>query len=265
MGYHIVIPARLNSQRLPGKILRDIAGKPLIQWVYERAKLCGAESITIAVDDERVCQAAKQFGAEVCMTGGHHQTGTDRLAEVAEQLNLPDDAIVINLQGDEPLIPPAAVKQVGDSLKACEVAEVATLAVPIKDANEIFDPNVVKVVLDKNGLALNFSRAPIPWVRDSFSAKGIDALDKDFNTTGFYRHLGLYAYRARTLKEFSHWEQAPIEKLERLEQLRILWQGKKIYVDIVPDSLPPGIDTEQDLQSITAILQENYKADLIDG
>lgn len=248
--FHIIIPARLNATRLPRKMLLDLKGKPLIQRTYERALLCGANSVTIATDDVEIEDVAKGFGAAVCMTNKDHPTGTDRLAETVQLLGLNPDDVVVNIQGDEPLIPPFAVHLAVRAMEEHPSACTTTLCTPIRDREYLQDPNVVKVVFDKFGFALYFSRSQIPYnmnannsnvAFDSTKEKDIDALH--------YRHLGLYAYRVRTLQQYGSFESSPLEKLERLEQLRILWQGEKIHVSIIDDPLPPGVDTIADLEA----------------
>ncbi len=237
MDFHIIIPARFSSTRLPGKVLIDVAGKPLIQHVYERALGCGSKSITIATDHEEVKQIAESFGATACMTAIEHPCGTDRLSEAVEKLKMNDEDIIVNIQGDEPLIPPEAVFQTVKAMFDYPQAAMTTLCTPIVTKEEIFDPNIVKVALNKEGFALYFSRAPIPWDRTAF----------DIRKNAYFRHVGLYAYRAKTLKKYRNWISSPLEQIELLEQLRILWHGEKIHVSVIKDPLPPGIDTETDL------------------
>jgi len=231
MNFHIIIPARYQSQRLPGKVLIEVAGKPIIQHVYERAKLCGASSITIAVDDPKVAKIAENFGADVCLTAVDHKTGTDRLGEAAEKLQLADDDIVVNLQGDEPLMPPIAVQTVAKALDKHPIAAVATLCTAIDDQDEMLNSNTVKVVLDKNGFALYFSRAPIPWDRSQLKGDHPFAL----------RHLGIYAYRVKTLKAYQQWPISPLEEIEKLEQLRILWHGEKFMFPPLRKTYRPAL------------------------
>ena len=238
-AFHVVIPARYGSTRLPAKVLRPLAGRPMIAHVYERAQRSGAQSVCIATDDHRVREAAEAFGARVVMTSGHHQSGTERIAEVVEREGLDDAAIVVNLQGDEPLMPP-------DLLHA--TASVATLCTAIEEKQDLFDPNVVKVVTDSDGMALYFSRAPIPWARGVFPD---GPLPVEFT---YYRHLGVYAYRAGFLMEFVSWTHTPLEEVEALEQLRALWYGRRIVVATAAEACPPGVDTEQDLRRAEALL-----------
>lgn len=246
MSFYVVIPARYASSRLPAKPLKDIAGKPMIQHVYERARESAATQVIIATDDERIEQAARAFGATVCMTSADHQSGTDRLQEVVSQLGLPDDAIVVNVQGDEPLIPPAVINQVAQNLAGDSSASVATLCEPIELVEDFCNPNIVKVVMDAHGRALYFSRAPIPYPRDAFAGEG-RALPEDFVAR---RHIGIYAYRVGLLHRFVTWDQAPLERFESLEQLRVLWQGESIHVAEACRPVPGGVDTELDLDRV---------------
>ncbi len=240
----IVIPARYASTRLPGKPLADVAGKTLIERVYDCAKEAGAERIIIATDDERIAEAAKKFRAQTCLTSASHVSGTDRLAEVIQRLGIPDSTIVVNLQGDEPLMPPSLIREVADSLASHTDAVVATACYPMTDPYEFGNPNVVKVVMDESGYALYFSRAPIPWPRERMAAgtsdKPIDA----------YRHIGLYAYRAGFVKEYAAWPLCPPEQAEQLEQLRVLWHGRRIAVHVSEELPGPGVDTPEDLERV---------------
>ncbi|WP_027330950.1 3-deoxy-manno-octulosonate cytidylyltransferase [Marinimicrobium agarilyticum] len=246
MSFHVIIPARYASSRLPAKPLRDIAGKPMIQHVYERACESGAESVTIATDDARIQTAAEAFGARVCMTSDQHQSGTDRLQEVVAQLKLADEAIVVNVQGDEPLIPAAVIDQVAANLAADGKASVATLCEPIESVEDFCNPNIVKVVMDTDGRALYFSRAPIPYPRDAFAGEG-RALPEGLSAR---RHIGIYAYRVGLLHRFVSWPQAPLERFESLEQLRVMWQGETIHVAEACEAVPGGVDTEADLERV---------------
>lgn len=244
-AFNVVIPARYASQRLPGKPLLDIAGKPMIQHVYERACESGAADTVIATDDERIAAAAKGFSANVCMTASDHVSGTDRIAEVVRKMAWSVDTVIVNLQGDEPLMPPGLLKQVAATLQTQQIAEVATLAVPLDHDKQLFDPNAVKVVRDRDGMALYFSRATIPWKRDLF---GSDTTPDDSWLEGVCRHLGIYAYRAGFLARYADLQVAPIERMESLEQLRILWNGGRIAVDIAEQTPPAGVDTVEDLE-----------------
>lgn len=237
---HIIIPARHASTRLPGKPLLDVAGKTLIERVYERARASGAESVTIATDDDRIRAAAEAFGARVIMTASEHRSGTERLGEAIGHLGLEPDAIVVNLQGDEPLMSPALLRRVAQALQAEPGAVVATACHRIRDVGEFRNPNAVKVVRDASGHALYFSRAPIPFPRDG-----------EIPPEAF-RHIGLYAYRAGFVARYCSWPPCLLETVEQLEQLRILWHGERILVvetDEVPEA---GVDTPDDLERVRA-------------
>lgn len=250
MKFDVIIPARYASTRLPGKVLRDLAGRPMLEHVYRRALESGAGRVVIATDDERIALAARAFGAEVCMTASGHRSGTERLAEAALKLNLGDAGIVVNVQGDEPLIPPAIIEQAARNLAAHPQASVATLCELITEADDLFDPNVCKVVVDSEGYALYFSRAPIPWHRQAF-ASGRQHLPDD---TQHFRHIGLYAYRAGFLKQYAGWPATVLEQTEALEQLRVLWHGHRIHIDVALETPGPGVDTEHDLARVERLL-----------
>ena len=249
MAFTVLIPARFASTRLPGKPLADIAGKPMVVRVAERAQGSGAARVVVATDDARVEAAVAAHGIAVCMTRPDHPTGTDRLAEAAALLALPDDAIVVNVQGDEPLLDPALMRRMAEVLAARPDAAIATACHPIDDAAEAFNPNVVKVVLDAAGYALYFSRATIPWARDAFAAAR-DALPAGLP---LYRHYGLYAYRVSFLRAYPRLAPAPIERFEALEQLRALWHGYRIAVEVTHGTPAPGIDTPDDLARVRAL------------
>jgi 3-deoxy-manno-octulosonate cytidylyltransferase (CMP-KDO synthetase) len=251
--FTVVIPARYQSTRLPGKPLLDIAGKPMIQHVYERARESGADRVIIATDDARVAEAAAGFSAEVCMTLAEHGSGTERLSEVVGKIGLEDGAIVVNLQGDEPLMPPALIHQVAQNLAAHGAASVATLMERIHSAGALFDPHCVKVISDREGYALYFSRAPIPWDRDAFSVTTEELPQQAVH----YRHIGLYAYRAGFIRQYVSWPVTELEKMESLEQLRVLWHGHKIHVAEAQACAVAGVDTEADL----ARVRSEFKAD----
>lgn len=253
MSFLVVIPARFNSSRLPGKVLLDIAGKPMVQWVWERACASAAERVVIATDDANVAAVVRGFGAEVCMTRATHESGTDRLQEVAAQLDLDDRQIIVNVQGDEPLIPPAAIDQVALNLAGSERAGIATLARRIRDTDEVFNPNVVKVVVDNTQHALYFSRAPIPWDREAWQ-QSINRTQGGALAGEWARHIGIYAYRAEFLHRFVQWPMGRLEQLERLEQLRALENGVAIHVDEARAVIPPGVDTAEDLEQVRAVL-----------
>jgi len=252
MSFYVVIPARYASTRLPAKPLREINGKPMIQHVYERACESAAREIIIATDDTRIELVARSFGARVCMTSAAHNSGTDRLQEVAQQLALSSTDIIVNVQGDEPLIPPAVINQVAANLAAVTEASVATLSEPIHSLRDFRNPNIVKVVADQAGRALYFSRALIPWPRDIFADLQVTALPENFPCQ---RHIGIYAYRVDLLNRFVTWPQAPVEKMESLEQLRVLWHGAVIHVAEACAPVPGGVDTEADLQRVKQLLE----------
>jgi 3-deoxy-manno-octulosonate cytidylyltransferase (CMP-KDO synthetase) len=249
-AYRVVVPARYASTRLAGKPLLALAGRPMIQHVHERASRGGAEQVVIATDDERIRAVCEGFGATVCMTRADHSSGTDRIAEVIERMGWPDDAIVVNLQGDEPLMPAELLEQVAADLDDHPAAAVATLGTPIDDDRQVLDENVVKVVRDVAGFALYFSRAAIPWRRGVFSCPPLEAGAGE----GMLRHVGLYAYRAGAVREFVTWDPAPIETAEALEQLRFLWHGRRIHVSVAASPPPAGVDTAEDLARVEALL-----------
>jgi 3-deoxy-manno-octulosonate cytidylyltransferase (CMP-KDO synthetase) len=241
MSFTVIIPARYAATRLPGKPLLDIAGKPMLQHTYERALASAAKQVIIATDDERIQQVAESFGAKVCMTKDSHASGTDRIQEVASQLSMLDSDIVVNVQADEPLIPPNVIKQVAENLQQHSEVGIATLCEAITSKDDICDPNCVKVVINNQGHALYFSRATIPW-QGSTSAKNC------------YRHVGIYAYRVAVLNQFTEWPVSELELTEKLEQLRALYNGVDIHVEVSSESMPPGVDTERDLEVVRAHL-----------
>jgi 3-deoxy-manno-octulosonate cytidylyltransferase (CMP-KDO synthetase) len=248
----LVIPARFGSTRLPGKPLRLIAGKPMIQHVYERAIEANFNTI-IATEDKNIESCCLAFGATVCMTSAEHETGSDRLAEVVKCYDWADDTIVVNLQGDEPLTPIKNLYQVAKNLAAHPEASIATLATPLETSEQLADPNIVKVVIDKQGMALYFSRATIPFRRDKDNIVGDYAL----------RHIGLYAYRAAYLKAFAVMDSGPLESLEKLEQLRALWHGARIHVAVAAEISGQGVDTEEDLIAVEKIIIARDKLGLL--
>lgn len=251
--FHVIIPARYASTRLPGKPLQDILGKPMIQHVWEQARKSAASSVTVATDDQRIMDACHDFGAEVVLTRADHPSGTDRLQEVVSRLGLDDQAHVVNVQGDEPLIPPALIDQVAADLQTHPEASIATLAEPLDDAETMFNPNAVKVVTDHRGFALYFSRAPIPWCRDDFAAGRPGMLPQG---VPFRRHIGLYAYKVGFLHDYVRWPASPLETSESLEQLRALWFGCRIHVADACEVPPAGVDTPADLQRVRQLLAE---------
>jgi len=251
-AYHIVIPARYASERLPGKVLLDLAGKPLIQHVWQRAIDSMAATVVIATDDERILTVARGFGAEVILTRSDHHSGSDRIAECASQLDWPDDQLVVNLQGDEPLMPASCLDQVAALLNARPDCEVASLYWPISDAEEVQNPNAVKVVTALDGRALYFSRAPVPYERTHADIHAALAAGKRWK-----RHLGLYAYRLSALRRFTQAAPTPLEQSEGLEQLRIMEQGGYIAMALASEYIPAGIDTIDDLERIRKLMRSN--------
>jgi 3-deoxy-manno-octulosonate cytidylyltransferase (CMP-KDO synthetase) len=247
----VAIPARYASTRLPAKPLRAIGGVPMVVRVAQRALQAGATQVVVAVDDARVAAALDGQGVQVCMTRPDHASGSDRLAECAALCGWADDAIVVNLQGDEPFAPAVGIREVARAL-AGDDAPMATLAAPVADAHELFDPNTVKLVRGANGRALYFSRAPLPWARDAF------ATDRGVLPPGmpFLRHIGIYAYRAGFLAQYTRLPRTPLEQAESLEQLRVLEHGHPIAVRLTPEPFPPGIDTEADLERAERWLRE---------
>lgn len=252
MAFTVIIPARFSSTRLPGKPLLDICGKPMIQRVYEQAVQSEARRVIIATDDDRIAATARGFGAEVCMTAPDHPSGTDRLQQVVHELGFYADDIVVNVQGDEPMIPPRIINQVAHNLAAEPRAVIATLSEPVEDTETLLNPNVVKVVSGSDGRALYFSRAPIPWPRDAFAG---DELPSELPPGYDYqRHIGIYAYRVKLLNDFVRWPSCVLEQTECLEQLRALWNGAFIHVDRADQRVPAGVDTAADLEQVRALL-----------
>jgi 3-deoxy-manno-octulosonate cytidylyltransferase (CMP-KDO synthetase) len=244
----VAIPARYGASRLPGKPLRLIGGTPMVVHVARRALAAGARQVVVATDDARIAEALAGEALVVCMTRADHVSGTDRLAECAEQLGWDDDQIVVNLQGDEPFAPPEGIHAVATTLAGD--AEMATLATPIDDTDTLFDPNTVKLVRDARGLALYFSRAPIPWQRDRFARDRLGPVGGEA-----LRHIGIYAYRAGFLRRFSQMPPGRLEQVESLEQLRALEAGHRIAVALTPEPFPPGVDTPEDLARAESILR----------
>jgi len=244
MSFCAVIPARFASNRLPGKPLLDIGGKPMIQHVYERVCASAAARVCIATDDARIADAAERFGAEVCMTANTHQSGTDRIEEVARRLGWSDQQVVVNVQGDEPLISPALIDQVAGALLRQQAAGMSSLFELMHEAHVLQSRNVVKVVIDSHGYALYFSRAPIPWQEPDEEGRVLAR-----------RHIGIYAYRVATLKQFVNWPQTSLECAESLEQLRMLENGVRIHMSEAVVQVPGGVDTEEDLERVRALLR----------
>ncbi|HDR1051698.1 3-deoxy-manno-octulosonate cytidylyltransferase [Pasteurella multocida] len=256
-NFTVIIPARYASTRLPGKPLAEIAGKPMIAHVFEKAMQSDAKRVIVATDHEQVATVARGFGAEVCMTSETHQSGTERLAEVVEKLSIAEDEIIVNIQGDEPLIPPAIVRQVAENLAKYQV-KMASLAVNITDPEELFNPNAVKVLTDHAGYVLYFSRAPIPWHRDQFASlqKEKSTREQLVLSDHYLRHIGIYAYRAGFIKQYIQWQPSALEQIESLEQLRVLWYGEKIHVELAREVPPVGVDTAEDLEKVRSILEK---------
>ncbi|WP_113906272.1 3-deoxy-manno-octulosonate cytidylyltransferase [Aliidiomarina celeris] len=251
MSFTVIIPARFGSTRLPGKPLVDIQGKPMIQHVMERAIASGAAEVVVATDDERIAHIVNDLGGHAMMTSAEHNSGTERLAEVIERLALDDNEVVVNVQGDEPMIPPEIIYQVAENLKAQRLAPMATLAVPLESREEIFNPNAVKVVRDASGYALYFSRAPIPYDREHFATNSSELPEHG----GWARHIGIYAYRAGFVARYAEWEPSPLEQIESLEQLRVLWHGERIHVADAIKVPPAGVDTEADLELVRRMVK----------
>jgi 3-deoxy-manno-octulosonate cytidylyltransferase (CMP-KDO synthetase) len=242
--FHVVIPARFAASRLPGKPLLDVAGKPLLQWVWERACASGAASVTVATDDERIRRAVLAFGGDCAMTSAGHESGTDRIAEVARLKGFAADEVVVNLQGDEPLMPAAVIAEVAAALAGGPGIDIATAVAPVGSLQEFLDPNCVKALRALDGLALYFSRAPVPWPRDAVVS------GQPANYAGAWRHIGIYAYRVQSLLQFSAWPPSRLEAVEKLEQLRALEQGMKIHLVTLMSAPPAGVDTVADLARV---------------
>jgi 3-deoxy-manno-octulosonate cytidylyltransferase (CMP-KDO synthetase) len=249
-GFIVVIPARYASSRFPGKALADIGGKPMVVRVAERAKLSGASAVYVATDDARIESAVRAHGFEPIATRAEHATGTDRLAEAAQKLALDADAIVVNVQGDEPLIEPTLIADVAAALSQSKDAAVSTACHPISSGEEIASPNVVKVVLDAQGHALYFSRAPIPYARDAWAGAPQASARNAPAGLPCYRHIGIYGYRAGFLAKYAGLAPSPLEGFEALEQLRVLWHGFRIAVAVSETASPPGVDTPEDLEKV---------------
>ncbi len=252
MSFTVIIPARYSSQRLPGKPLADIAGKPMIEYVYKCAQKSNASRVIVATDDQRVFEAVKEFGGEAFMTADSHESGTDRLQEVVQALGFGEDEIVVNVQGDEPLIPASVINQVAENLACHPKASAATLSGSIENIEAIFDENAVKVVTDNEGYALYFSRASIPWVRGEFSEENPQLPSGELAQ----RHIGIYAYKVGLLNQFVEWDASVLEQTEKLEQLRILSNGHRIHVAQSCDPVPGGVDTESDLKRVRELLKK---------
>ncbi len=247
MNYNIIIPARLKSTRLPNKMLRELHGKPLIEWSWRAAMKSTAQKVLVATDDVQIFDHLTALGADVIMTLDSHETGTDRLSEVSQKLQFSDHEIIVNWQGDEPFLPLSFIDKVVTALHENKAVSMSTLATPIQDWEEVHDPNAVKVVLNESDEALYFSRAAIPYQRGEMKLSG-----KISGQSPYLRHIGLYAYRAAFLNEYPHLTPSPLEEMEKLEQLRALANNRKIAVAISTETPPPGIDTAEDLQKAQA-------------
>lgn len=248
-SFVVAIPARYASTRLPGKVLQTIAGEPMIRHVARRALAAGAAEVAVAIDDQRIAEALAGLSVRIVMTRADHGSGSDRVAECAEHCGWPDETIVVNLQGDEPLAPASGIRALAGALAQSD-APMATLAAPIEHAAELFDPHCVKVVVDASGRALYFSRAPLPWARDAFARSREHLPD----AVPFRRHIGIYAYRAGFLRRFTQLTPTPLERAESLEQLRALEHGYDIVVAPTPEPFPGGVDTAEDLERVRAIV-----------
>lgn len=248
MEFSVIIPARYAATRLPGKVLLDIAGKPMIQHVYEKAVASGAENVIIATDDERIQKVAEDFGAEVCMTSSDHNSGTERIAEAVVALGLDEEDIIVNLQADEPMIAAKDIKLIAEDLEEHDNVKVSSLCNPINNVAELFDVDVVKVVLTQRNYALYFSRAPIAWEKDQMS------FENQAMNGQHYKHIGIYGYRAGFLDQYTSWDPCPLEKMESLEQLRVLWYGKKIHMVISDSKGGPSVDTQADLDKVRKLI-----------
>ncbi len=254
MSFIVIIPARFESSRLLGKPLKDINGKPMIEWTWRQAHQSGAERIIIATESSEVQSVCEAFGAEVCLTGEQHQSGTERIAEVIEKMGLSDTDIIVNVQGDEPMLPPQLIHQVAEGLQSQPNIPMATLCESIEDIETVFDPHAVKVSRNVNQLAINFSRAPLPWSRDTFCDE-IKTLPENWY---YKRHIGLYAYRAGFVKQYVAWPECALEQVEKLEQLRVLWHGESILVlDALCDA-GVGVDTPEDLETVRTLLSSSF-------
>jgi 3-deoxy-manno-octulosonate cytidylyltransferase (CMP-KDO synthetase) len=257
-NFRVVIPARFGSTRLPGKPLLPIAGRPMIEHVYRRAQESGANQFVIATDDPRIVAAVQGFGGEAIMTSAEHASGTDRLAEVAAKLGWDDQDIVVNLQGDEPLMQGKHVAAMAVALASHAEAAISTMAAPIVDPQDIVNPGVVKVVLDSRQLALYFSRAPIPWVRGDYEPG--TAPQSIPTGTPVLKHFGLYGYRVQALRALASAPVAVLEAAESLEQLRALYMGMRIRVEVVDDNQSRGVDTQEDLDQVDALMRRRDEA-----
>jgi 3-deoxy-manno-octulosonate cytidylyltransferase (CMP-KDO synthetase) len=251
--FHVIIPARFSASRLPGKALLGIGGRPLIQWVWQCARASRAASVIIATDDDRILASVQGFGAEGLMTSPQHASGTDRIAEIVRAKGFAADDIVVNLQGDEPMMPPAVIDGVSEALRARPHIDIASAVAPIRSLAEFVDPSCVKALRSIDGQALYFSRAAVPWPRDDVAA------GKPQTFAGAWRHVGIYAYRVRSLLQFAAWPPTPLEETEKLEQLRALEHGMRIHLLALSEPPPGGVDTPEDLERVRALLADLQK------
>ncbi len=252
MEFRVIIPARYDSTRLPGKVLADLNGKTMLQRVYERAIESGADSVVIATDNAKVSKVAQSFGAKVFMTSSEHQSGTERIAEAALALDYAPDEIVVNVQADQPFILPQGIRQVAEDLEKHDNVKVSSICERITHGEDLFNSSVVKVVLNWRNYAVYFSRAPIPWDMEQFKST-----EKVTPSDQHYKHVGLYAYRVSFLQEFIEWPSSPLERLESLEQLRILWNGSRMHMVISKDRFPPEVNTPEDLGKAKAFAESH--------
>ncbi|SMN17034.1 3-deoxy-manno-octulosonate cytidylyltransferase [uncultured Candidatus Thioglobus sp.] len=248
MNFSVIIPARYASSRLPAKLLKDIYGKPLIQLTYENAMSSNATQVIIATDDQRIRKVCESFGATVCMTSDQHISGTSRIAQVLNELNIADDEIIVNVQGDEPMLDPKVIDQVANNLYKSKL-QMATLCEPVLDKDQYLDPNCVKVVFDKVGKALYFSRSPIPYFRD----------EQDFDLSLCHKHIGIYAYRSEFITRYLQMPSSRIEQVEKLEQLTVLNEGFDIHVEAACGDTGFGVDTQDDLDKVISALAPSNK------
>lgn len=251
MEFTVIIPVRLNSKRLPEKALLKIKNKTMLQHVYERSLESGADRVIIATDNKKIVTEAESFGAPVCMTSSDHQSGTERIAEAVVAMGFDEDDIIVNVQGDMPLVPAKVIKASAQDLEQHSNVKVSTIVTPMKTIEELFNPDVVKVVISKRSHALYFSRAPIPWDRNHFDdKKGIDL------SSHYLRHVGIYAYRAGFLNNYMSSESSPYEILEALEQLSILWHGGRIHVLPIKEHIPHSVDTKEDFEKMRTLIEK---------
>lgn len=253
MDFHVIIPARYDSSRLPGKVLADIDGKPMIQHVFERSVASGALSVVVATDDQRIAKVAENFGAKICMTAAHHQSSTERLAEAAVLLDFEDEDVLVNVQSDEPLISPRVIRQLANDLIEKEHIKVSTLCQPIQSPEDLFNSDIVKMVMNHRNYAMYFSRAAIPWDREKFTETGQLSQYRPKH----WQHIGIFAYRVNFLQEYIEWPSCPLEEMEALEQLRILWNGVRVHVLVSEEKIMHGVKTEADLEKIRKYVKEN--------